>query len=544
MDDPVTTLPGTFFLSLAEAGHNHIFAYSPNTLPPTRLTAKDSDDITPAISPDGKWLAFASNQNGYWDLLLLDLSTGATTRLTDTPEYDAAPSWSPDGAFLTYESYQNGSLDILVGSVTDASQIYALTQDSASDTSPVWSPQGRKIAFISNRSGEPEIWIANLDLSGDDRFTNISQSPLSVESHPAWSSDGNQLAWASTNPNSGLTGVQVWDTRDPDTPSHWLVSGDWPVWQSDNNIATLLSAPNQTYLAGYTANGTLNLPPVLLPGSVNGLTFGNTNFQFPGPFEEIAKITPTALYNATITPIPATLSMRHSLVSLKGVQTLHPKLNELAFDSFLSMRSQVAMETGWDALASLENAFVPLTTTLEPGLSEDWLYTGRAFTLSPALIQAKWMVIIREDINRQIYWRIYLRTTAQDGSQGMPLTRVPWDFDARTGDPVSYENGGRLSNSIPSGYWFDLTAFALQYGWERLPALPDWRTYYAGTRFNELAFTQGLDWRTAMLQLYPLEVLITPTVVIPPTRTPTLTSMWYKSPTPTSTPTYRPTNTP
>jgi TolB protein len=98
--------------------------------------------------------------------------------------------------------------------------------------------------------------------------------------------------------------------------------------------------------------------------------------------------------------------------------------------------------------------------------------------------------------------------------------------------------------SAPSGYWFDLTALAAQYGWERLPALTDWRTYYAGARFNELAFTQELDWRTAMLQLYPPEVLITPTVVIPPTRTPTRTPLWYRTPTPTRTPTPRPTSTP
>ncbi len=229
---------------------------------------------------------------------------------------------------------------------------------------------------------------------------------------------------------------------------------------------------------------------------------------------------------------------------LTGVQAPYPQLNEFAYNSFQALRAQVAMETGWDALASLENAYVPLTTPLDPGLGEDWLYTGRAFTLNPAQIQASWMAIIREDFGQQTYWRIYLRTTAQDGSQGAPLTQVPWDFSARTGDPVAYENGGRLADSIPSGYWVDLTSLAIQYGWERLPALTEWRTYYAGARFNELAFTQGLDWHTAMLQLYPPEFLVTPTMVIPPTRTPTRTPMWYRSPTPTSTPTSRPTNTP
>jgi hypothetical protein len=53
-----------------------------------------------------------------------------------------------------------------------------------------------------------------------------------------------------------------------------------------------------------------------------------------------------------------------------------------------------------------------------------------------------------------------------------------------------------------------------------------------------------LDWRIAMLQLYPPEILITPTMVIPPTRTPTRTPLWYVPPTSTRTPTIRPTTTP
>ena len=540
----VPALQGTFFLSMADNGYFHIYGYSPQTLPLARLTTNTWDDINPAISPDGKLLAYASDQNSYWDLYLLELASGNKIRLTDTPEYDAAPSWSPDGAFLAYESYQKGFLGIFIRSVTDSSQVYALTKDSASETSPAWSPLGRQIAFISNRSGEPEVWIADLDKSGDDRFTDISQSPHTVESHPSWSPDGSHLAWASANPASGINSIYVWDSDNPASPATWAGAGDWPVWQDNNHIATRLTAPNQTFLAGYTTGGTVDLPPVLLPGPANGLTFGNTSAALPGPFKKIAETTPDALYDTTVTPQSDTLPGRAALISLSGVQAPYPQLNEFAFSSFQALRAQVARQTGWDALASLENAYVPFTTSLDPGLSQDWLYTGRALTLNPSQILANWMVIIREDFGQETYWRIYLRTTAQDGSQGTPLTQVPWDFSARTGDPVAYENGGRLADSIPPGYWVDLTSLAVQYGWERLPALTEWRTYYAGARFNELAFTQGLDWYTAMLQLYSPEFLVTPTMVIPPTFTPTRTQMWYRSPTPTSTPTFRPTNTP
>lgn len=535
---------GTFFLSLADSGDYHIFAYSPQTLPLARLTANAWDDITPAISPDGKWLAFASNRNRYWDLYLLDLASGSTIRLTDTLEYDANPSWSPDGAFLAYESYENGHLGIFIRSVTGPTQVYALTQDSSTNTSPAWSPLGRQIAFISNSSGESEVWIADLDKSGDKKFIDISQSPQTVESHPSWSPDGTQLAWASADPVSGLTNIYIWDATNPTSLARWAGSGDWPVWQDKGLLATRLTAPNQTFLAGYTTGGTVNLPPVLLLGPTKGLTFGYTAAALPGPFQKIIQITPSALYNSTITPPSDALPGRAPLITLTGVHAPYPQLNELANNSFQALRAQIARQTGWDALASLENAYVPLTMPLDPGFGQDWLYTGRAFTLNPSQILADWMVIIREDFGQETYWRIYLRSTAQDGSQGAPLTQVPWDFSARTVSPSAYENGGRLADSIPSGYWVDLTSLANQYGWERLPALTDWRTYYAGARFNELAFTQGLDWHTAMLQLYSPEFLITPTMVIPPTHTPTRTPMWYRTPTPTHTATPHPTYTP
>ncbi len=341
-----------------------------------------------------------------------------------------------------------------------------------------------------------------------------------------------------------MTGIYTWDLRSPDTAPKWVGAGDWPVWQTDDQFATRLTSPNQTYLTAYAPGGGLSLPPVLLPGSLNGLAYGNTSITFPGAFQNITVIVPPPLYTTELNPQPGDLPDRSSLAPLNIDPLPKAQLHELADNSFQTLRSQVAGLTGWDALSSLENSFIPLTTSLDPGLGEDWLYTGRAFTLNPALVQANWMQVVREDFGQQTYWRIYLRTTAQDGSQGVPLLQAPWDFSARTGDASAYENGGRIMTPIPAGYWVDLTTLALQYGWERLPALTNWRTYYAGARFNELAYTEGLDWRTAMLQLYPPEVLITPTVVIPPTRTPTRIPPFYRSPTPTPTATHRPTHTP
>ena len=137
---------------------------------------------------------------------------------------------------------------------------------------------------------------------------------------------------------------------------------------------------------------------------------------------------------------------------------------------------------------------------------------------------------LREDVGAQTYWRIYIRATTQDGSLGEPIHNAPWNLSARYElDPRTYEQGGKYA-AVPSGYWVDMTALAETYNWERLPALPNWRTYYRGARFSEFALTNGLDWYSAMQELYPLEALITPTRVLAPSLTPTNTS------TPTETP--------
>ncbi|MDT7814742.1 MAG: hypothetical protein QOJ42_4658, partial [Acidobacteriaceae bacterium] len=58
----------------------------------------------PAISPDGRWLAFSIFRSGYWNLSLRDLSTGATRRLTSVACDQTAPAWLSDSKTLLYSS--------------------------------------------------------------------------------------------------------------------------------------------------------------------------------------------------------------------------------------------------------------------------------------------------------------------------------------------------------------------------------------------------------------------------------------------------------
>ncbi|NJD60165.1 MAG: hypothetical protein FIA98_12290, partial [Anaerolineae bacterium] len=332
---PISTLTlnqGVIVLALDEGGNTHLFVYQPQEsgagqpLPLTRLTSGPWDDITPAISPDGQTVAFASSRSGYWDIYLLSLNSGNITRLTDTLAYDAAPAWSPDNQWVVYETYLNDNLEIEIQSVVRSQDTIRLTENPAADFSPAWSPGGRQIAFVSSQGGENDIWLADLDQGEEQRFLNISSNPNSADAHPVWSPDGKSIAWVGEQ--DGIHSLFLQDLSLPGDPSTLptatkpinLGSGDWPTWSPDGEtILTILEVPNRTYLTAYPVHYRgLIFPTLELPGSVNGISWGNIALSSPiqTVFQQSAVITPTALFVPSLTPQPGDNGGRYQLIVL------------------------------------------------------------------------------------------------------------------------------------------------------------------------------------------------------------------------------------
>lgn len=516
---------GLIVLALYEAGHSHLFAYQVHDKPFTRLTSGPWDDTSPALSPDGRWLAFTSNRAGPWDLYLLDLQTGEVSRLTNTQYYESSPSWSPDGNLIAYESYVQDS-EIIIQSVFDDQTLINLSEHPAADYQPAWSPMGRQLAFISTRSGDAEVWLANFDKFDEERFINLSLTPDMAESYPSWSPDGTELAWASTQ--TSTHSIVAWNFS---SGSRYIGSGDWPVWSPDGStILTSLEDPNQSMLAAYqSTDGQLALPPFVLPGKLAGLNWNEQTLPTALP-ENLQLISAEV---QTLPWLTNTEALQGNLVQLSGIQAPYPELHDSADDAFQALRVGSSGAAGWDFLGTLENAFVPLSVPLSPGLGEDWLYTGRAIAFDTLPMNAGWVVVVPEYFGYEIYWRIFIKARFQNGSLGKPMEQVPWNFNARfEGDPLLYEQGGQTSGTVPQGYWIDFTDLALAYGWQRLPALPTWQSAIYTARFNEFVLTTNKSWDEAMLDLYPVELLTTPTPIHPPTLTPTRTPSWPIAATP------------
>jgi hypothetical protein len=84
------------------------------------------------------------------------------TNLTNHPADEWWPSWSPDGERVVFHSDRDDNFEIYVVNV-DGSGETRLTDHPSSDYDPDWSPDGEWIGFTSDRSGDREIMLVSAD---------------------------------------------------------------------------------------------------------------------------------------------------------------------------------------------------------------------------------------------------------------------------------------------------------------------------------------------------------------------------------------------
>lgn len=155
------------------------------------LAADPADDRDPVWSPDGNWVAFASNRSGDYELYVVDRKGQRLRRLTHDPACDLAPAWSPDGRTLLYRrtsgcgpvSFSEEESVRLVGAAGsgDRELVRVLPEDNlnAAGWRAAWSPDGRRVALDLG---------ARITIVDVERGTTRTLPGLGLD--PRWSPDG------------------------------------------------------------------------------------------------------------------------------------------------------------------------------------------------------------------------------------------------------------------------------------------------------------------------------------------------------------------
>jgi TolB protein len=493
-------------LTLRRREYSHLWLWPMGWPDPIPLTAGEFNDRDPSFRPDGGALAFSSQRDGGWDLYILDLSSGELERLTDSPEYEAHPSWSPDSRQMVYERYVNGHFRISIRRVEDRAIMWS-GPDGMDSFEPSWSSLARRISFTGRTGGQSDIYLLNLDTQ---QIVNLTNTPELNEHSSAFSPDGTTIAYAVEQ--NGYSWIYRLSAEDPAGKAQLIGQGDRPEWSPDSKWITGVFQPDleQSYVLFSPAEQRVLSPSVFwLPGRVENL--GWTSAVLPTPLPKWINGISDAETGPTPTAPPAGTPLSAQLVDL-DINAPDPRLSSAVVQRFQALRTAVKEQAGWDFLGTLDNAVVPLDTPMPPKETLSWLRTGRAFAVSRAAVSKGWLSVLPDPVGASDYWRLFVRAALQDGSLGEPLRDFPWDFDARTsGTPSAFDSGGLYYSQIPAGYFIDFSQLAAEYGFQRVPSDPDWRTYYFGIHYWEFVCTDGLDWLTAMGEVYSPYSFLTPT---------------------------------
>jgi Tol biopolymer transport system component len=107
-----------------------------------RLTTRNSAFSTLDWSPDSRSLLYASRIDTRFQVVLLDVETRQERMLTEGNQLVASPRFSPDGRSVSYLSGTGRRFNVYILSLAEGAQPQRMTSDRRDNWSPIWRPRG------------------------------------------------------------------------------------------------------------------------------------------------------------------------------------------------------------------------------------------------------------------------------------------------------------------------------------------------------------------------------------------------------------------
>jgi len=178
----------------------------------SRLTNTDIDEFSflesaGAFSPDSRKFAFSVFSKGRSKLMVVDVTNGRTLLLRDMGDVSEFGNiaWAPDGETIAFSGLKNGHSDLYLYDL-ETGELTQLTDDEYSDFQPHFSWDGSRIVFSTDRAAlqgnsrdvNIPMSLAVLDLATRE-ITNINVFPGANNLNPQFSADNSQIYFLSNS---------------------------------------------------------------------------------------------------------------------------------------------------------------------------------------------------------------------------------------------------------------------------------------------------------------------------------------------------------
>jgi serine/threonine protein kinase/Tol biopolymer transport system component len=227
---------------------------------PQAVTVPVPSCSLPSLSRDGRHIAFAT-ESPKSNLFLVPFdpvrreTAGPLRAVTQGSRVVRSADMSPDGTWIVFDTAEAQEDLYLVR--RDGTGLRALTPDAARDRGPRWSPDGRRILFFSDRGGKYEAYTVRPDAPVPDRLTAISGEGVL---EPLWAPDGRSLVYFRLDAGLALLDLAqpLAERRPRPLPADgqppasfavtsWSADGDWLAGYDDHERIVLYSFPARHY---------------------------------------------------------------------------------------------------------------------------------------------------------------------------------------------------------------------------------------------------------------------------------------------------------
>ncbi len=194
----VTGTPGVAATALLFVRGGRLMAVDADGHGSHEVRAAGRPALSPAWSPDARWIAYTAFVPAGQPIVLQESATGAREVVPSTESgLNITPAFSPDGRRLAFAHGTEAGTDLYVYDVARRCCVQRLTagRGFADNLSPAWSPDGTRIAFVSNRAGSPQLYVMAADGTGQEVLGRFDFGATGPTSSPAWSPDGSAVAF-------------------------------------------------------------------------------------------------------------------------------------------------------------------------------------------------------------------------------------------------------------------------------------------------------------------------------------------------------------